>query len=345
MMPPLRPGRDADVDGLIALIGACWGEYPGIVLDVDGEVPELRALASYFADAGGALWVAEAGGTIVGMIGVRPAAGPDVPPGPPAPVPPVPALATWEICKLYLARAWRGTGLAEALLRQAETHAVAAGAARLLLWSDTRFERAHRFYEKHHYLRAGPIRALHDLSNSLEFGYAKPIAGCVTLDPAAAASAVRPLAALSAACAGAADRPLPAGEAARVAWQRTAAAVAVGTRRLIVAWADGVLAGTVGLDLATPPEQRHRAEVAGLLVHPAFRRRGLGRALLAHAGQEAAAAGRTLLTAQTPEGEGAFLLRAEGWTEAGRIPDYSRDAGGTPRAMLFCWRAVTAAAA
>ncbi|MDE2008069.1 MAG: GNAT family N-acetyltransferase, partial [Rhodospirillales bacterium] len=66
MTPPLRPGRDADADGLIALIGACWGEYPGIVLDVDGEVPELRALASYFADTGGALWVAEAGGTIVG---------------------------------------------------------------------------------------------------------------------------------------------------------------------------------------------------------------------------------------------------------------------------------------
>lgn len=345
MTPPLRPARDADADGLIALIGACWGEYPGIVLDVDGEVPELRALASYFAGAGGALWVAEAGGTIVGMIGVRPAAGPDVPPGPPVPVPPVPVLGTWEICKLYLARDRRGTGLAEVLLRQAETHAVAAGAARLLLWSDTRFTRAHRFYEKHHYLRAGPIRALHDLSNSLEFGYAKPIAGCATLDAAAAASAVRPLAALSVACAGAADRPLLAEDAARVAWQRTAAAVAAGTRRLIVAWADGVLAGTVGLDLATPPEQRHRAEVAGLLVHPAFRRRGLARALLAHAGQEAAAAGRTLLTAQTPEGEGAFLLRAEGWTEAGRIPDYSRDAGGTPQAMLFCWRAVTAAAA
>lgn len=340
MTPPLRPGRDADADGLIALIGACWGEYPGIVLDVDGEVPELRALASYFAGAGGALWVAEAGGTIVGMIGVRPAAGPDVPPGPPVPI-----LRTWEICKLYLARDRRGTGLAEALLRRAETHAVAAGAARLLLWSDTRFTRAHRFYEKHHYLRAGPIRALHDLSNSLEFGYAKPIAGCATLDAAAAASAVRPLAALSAVCAGAADRPLLAEDAARVVWQRTAAAVAAGTRRLIVAWADGVLAGTVGLDLATPPEQRHRAEVAGLLVHPAFRRRGLARALLAHAGQEAAAAGRTLLTAQTPEGEGAFLLRAEGWTEAGRIPDYSRDAGGTPQAMLFCWRAVTAAAA
>ena len=45
-MPPhidIRPGRDSDADGFIALIGACWESYPGIVLDVDGEMPELRA--------------------------------------------------------------------------------------------------------------------------------------------------------------------------------------------------------------------------------------------------------------------------------------------------------------
>ena len=33
----LRPARDGDAAGFIALIGACWAEYPGCVLDVDGE--------------------------------------------------------------------------------------------------------------------------------------------------------------------------------------------------------------------------------------------------------------------------------------------------------------------
>jgi hypothetical protein len=42
----IRPGRDSDAAGFIALIGACWAEYPGCVLDVDGELPELRALAT-----------------------------------------------------------------------------------------------------------------------------------------------------------------------------------------------------------------------------------------------------------------------------------------------------------
>ncbi len=58
----IRPGDDADADQLIALIGACWAQYPGIRMDVDGEMPELRALATYYATSGGALWVAEDGG-------------------------------------------------------------------------------------------------------------------------------------------------------------------------------------------------------------------------------------------------------------------------------------------
>ena len=98
----IRPGRDADADGLIALISACWNEYPGIVLDVDGEMPELRALASYYAGKGGALWTAEADGRVVGMIGV--ASHSD---------------GAWEIVRLYMLRHYRGTDLAPRLLAMA----------------------------------------------------------------------------------------------------------------------------------------------------------------------------------------------------------------------------------
>ena len=59
----IRLGRDDDGSGLIALIGACWAEYPSIIFDVDAELPELYAFASYLHGRGGALWVAEAGGT------------------------------------------------------------------------------------------------------------------------------------------------------------------------------------------------------------------------------------------------------------------------------------------
>ena len=92
----------------------------------------------------------------------------------------------WEICRVYVDPALHGSRPGPRLLDHAEAYAIAAGAGRLLLWSDTRFDRAHRFYEKWSYVRHGPIRVLDDISNSLEFGYAKPVNGIETLDIAAA---------------------------------------------------------------------------------------------------------------------------------------------------------------
>jgi GNAT superfamily N-acetyltransferase len=157
--PVLRAGRDVDAPGIIALVGACWAEYPGCVMDVDGEVPELRALATYYADQDGALWVAEVGGDVVGMVGTRP-----LPDG------------AWEICKMYVAASQRGGGLAQALIDAAEGYARERGAGVMKLWTDTRFERAHRFYEKHGYVRQPGLRELHDLSNSFEYHYIKAFA-------------------------------------------------------------------------------------------------------------------------------------------------------------------------
>jgi GNAT superfamily N-acetyltransferase len=324
----IRPGRDDDADGFIALIGACWNEYPGIVLDVDGEMPELRALTSYYTGKGGALWSAEADGRIVGMIGAVPHSD-----------------TAWEIVRLYMLPPYRGTDLAPRLLGIAEAHARTAGAARLVLWSDTRFDRAHRFYEKHSYLRNGPIRVLHDISNTLEFGYAKPVAGIEVLDAASAASAERRLADILCACvdAGASVSYLPplAHEVARAFWKRMAADVAAGTRILIAAWDDAALVGTVMLEFASSPNQPHRAEVQKLLVHPAARRKGLARALMLRAEQEARQASRALLTLDTRAADAAEnLYRAMGWHEAGRIPGYALNADLTPCDTIFFWKHV-----
>jgi GNAT superfamily N-acetyltransferase len=324
----IRPGLNSDADGFIALISACWGEYPSIMIDIDAETPELHALASYYADKGGALWAAEADGCIVGMIGVVPRSD-----------------DAWEIVRLYVPPSYRGTDLAPRLLAIAEAHARTADAARLVLWSDTRFDRAHRFYEKHSYVRCGPIRVLHDISKSLELGYAKPVSGIEVLDAASAASAERRLADILCACvdAGASVSYLPplAPAVARAFWQRAATEVAAGTRILIAAWDDAVLVGTVMLELVSSPNQPHRAEVQKLLVHPSARRRGLARALMLRAEQEARQGGRTLLTLDTRAADAAEnLYRAMGWREAGRIPGYALNADLTLCDTIFFWKHV-----
>jgi len=164
----LRPGRDDDADGIVALVARCWADYPGVVLYLKHEERRLLALATYYAGKGGALWVAEDDGVIVGMASAFPASD-----------------GAWEISKVYVHPDRHGTGLAHRLLDAAEFHAATAGATRLQLWTDTRFLRAHRFYEKRGYVRNGPVRAANDLSHSLEFDYAKPVGAAVAIDRAA----------------------------------------------------------------------------------------------------------------------------------------------------------------
>jgi GNAT superfamily N-acetyltransferase len=325
---PIRSGRDTDGPDIIALIASCWSRYPGIRMDVDREMPELHALATYYSQQNGALWVAEAANRIAGMIATRPLDG-----------------AAWEICRVYAEPALHGSGLGHSLLDRAERHAITAGAERLVLWSDTRFDRAHRFYEKRSYLRHGPVRVLTDISNSLEFGYAKPVNGVELLDIARATAAGTRLSDILVACveAGASLGFLPplVPDRARTFWHRVAADVGAGRHALVAGWRNGVLLAAGLLDLTMPETQRHRAIVRFVLVHPEARRVGLGRQVLRHLEQTAAVRGRMLLTLEIQADDPAErFFQAEGWTEAGRIPDATSGAGTSAHAAVIFWKRV-----
>lgn len=153
----VRDARDADADALIRLVDVCWSAYPGCVLDVDGEVPELRAIASHFAARDGRFWVAEVGSTVVGCVGVAP------------------SVAGHELLKLYVDPAARKQGLGAHLAGLVEEAAHAAGSSTVELWSDTRFIDAHRLYERLGYRKRSETRALGDLSATVEFHYVKPL--------------------------------------------------------------------------------------------------------------------------------------------------------------------------
>ncbi|HTS47899.1 MAG TPA: GNAT family N-acetyltransferase [Bryobacteraceae bacterium] len=101
-------------------------------------------------------------------------------------------------------------------------------------------------------------------------------------------------------------------------------AVQSGLCRVLVARGGGQILGTVQLDLATPPNQPHRAEVRKLLVHPDARRRGIARALMLALEHEAREAHRDLLTLDTVTGGFAEpLYLSLGYIKVGVIPHYA----------------------
>lgn len=156
---PLRPARDDDSEPLAALIAASFAEYPNCVFEWS-EFPELRRPASHFTAKGGRLWVADApGGGIAASLGATP----------------VLEQNAVEITKVYAAPAFRGSGLAQALFAEALAFARAGGFAQVMLWSDTRFARGHRFYEKLGFQRWPGERYLADVSATWEYHFRLPV--------------------------------------------------------------------------------------------------------------------------------------------------------------------------
>jgi putative acetyltransferase len=164
-LPAIRPARDDDSAGLIALIDGCFREYPGCVTDVDGEMPELYAIARYAEQRRGRFWIAERNGLVVGSVGV-------VPVSPVVPVPGIDGQGV-ELLKLYVSSSERGAGLGRTLVGLVEDEARKRNAGFVELWSDTRFTDAHRLYELLGYIRSPFTRDLNDKSNTTEYHYRK----------------------------------------------------------------------------------------------------------------------------------------------------------------------------
>jgi len=163
----VRAAIDADADGIIAVIEACYREYSGFVLLVDEEAPELRQPATAYARYLGNAWVATAtpgngeaeNGTpeIVGFAAYAPTDAPRMA----------------RIHKLYVNKAYRGAGIGPRLSAIAEDAARAAGADIMMLYADSRFERAQRMYERYGYTRQKGVHRMANASNSVEYTYTK----------------------------------------------------------------------------------------------------------------------------------------------------------------------------
>jgi putative acetyltransferase len=159
----LRPVMDADGPAIAALIAACFAEYDGCFYS-PAEFPELVHPALHYAAKAAELWVLEDGVRLVGTVAVTP----------------VPEQQACEITKVYLAASHRGSGAGPALMAHASQRAAAMGHADLVLWTDTRFQRAHRFYEKLGFVRLPVRRYLADVSHSWEYRCERRNLGVIT---------------------------------------------------------------------------------------------------------------------------------------------------------------------
>jgi len=153
----IRAATDADSVAVIEIVRTCWSAYPGVVVDIDGEMPELKRWTSHYESIGGRAWVAELDGRVVGCIAMAP----DAEPG------------TWMLHKLNVLPESRRRGAGAALVHEAESAARARGAVRMVLWSDTRFVGSHALYESLGYERMPETRRLNDLSKTTEHRFRK----------------------------------------------------------------------------------------------------------------------------------------------------------------------------
>ncbi|TCP52119.1 acetyltransferase (GNAT) family protein [Tumebacillus sp. BK434] len=110
---------------------------------------------------------------------------------------------------------------------------------------------------------------------------------------------------------------------------------------LFVAKVDDEIAGSIQLHLSSKQNGDHRAEIAKLMTHPKFRRRGVARALMQTAEARARQEGRSLIVLDTRAGDPSNLLYVSmGYQEAGRIPNFARSANGDLHPTVFYYKEI-----
>jgi O-acetylserine/cysteine efflux transporter len=157
--PTVSPATRADMPGVVALIGRVFAEYR-FVYDPAIEVPDLLRFEAHYQPPRGAFFVVRQGDRIVGSVGVERLDG-----------------ETAELHRLYLDVAWRGQGTGRALVEAVLGWCRSQAVARVVLWSDTRFDQAHRLYVRMGFRQGGERTVPGDVNQSREYYFERPVEG------------------------------------------------------------------------------------------------------------------------------------------------------------------------
>ena len=152
----IEPASPTDAPAVIRLIGRVYEEY-GFIFEPAAELPDLLAFSRHYLAPHGAFFVVRRNGQVVGSVGVGRL-----------------GESSAELHRLYLDADLRGRGLGRALVEAVMAWCQAGGVVHLLLWSDTRFDRAHVLYERMGFQRTGE-RALDDINHTREYRYERAL--------------------------------------------------------------------------------------------------------------------------------------------------------------------------
>jgi GNAT superfamily N-acetyltransferase len=147
----------ADAPGIVALIGRVYAEY-GFLWEPRVEVPDLFDFDAHYAPPRGGFWVVRNGPVIVGSIGVERL-----------------DERRAELHRLYLDVELRGRGTGHALTQTALAWCRDRGVDHAILWSDTRFDRAHRLYARMGFARTGERVLPDDVNDTREYRFERTV--------------------------------------------------------------------------------------------------------------------------------------------------------------------------
>lgn len=146
----IRLAARTDQPQIVRLIADIFREY-GETICLDNCDSDLLDLERNFTTPGGCFWVLEEQGRVRGTVAVTPAQETAVdPPG------------HCLLKRLYLHPSLRGAAWGRELMQTAVDWARQHGFQRMEFWSDSRFARAHNFYQKFGCQMTGQSRVMHD---------------------------------------------------------------------------------------------------------------------------------------------------------------------------------------
>ena len=103
------------------------------------------------------------------------------------------------------------------------------------------------------------------------------------------------------------------------------------------------IVGSVQIHFCTKKNGEHRVEIARLMTHPNYRRRGIGQLLMKKAEEDVKLAGKSLIVLDTREGDPSNRLYTSlGYIQAGRIPNYAKSSNGELHATIYYYKDLNA---